>query len=200
MTLLTLLWTLSTGYIRKHQTRSALIVLSIALGVATLVATQSLNKGLKASVQDSVNPLANMADLLVGNGQTGVPADLAKRIEKMNLPGVVSATPFIQWRISLPTLDNKVIWLLGVDAKRTGKQDDLSGELEKLGIRGTTTSRLAFDNMPVPRENILGPEGKGLKVALTVVCPSAIAVTTPAAFTVTTASFADDHCDVAVRS
>lgn len=40
--------------------------------------------------------------------------------------------------------------------------------MEKLGIRGTATAKLAFDNLPVPRENILGPLGKGLKVALTV--------------------------------
>ncbi len=40
--------------------------------------------------------------------------------------------------------------------------------MEKLGIRGTATARLAFENMRVPRENILGPPGKGLKVALTV--------------------------------
>jgi alkylation response protein AidB-like acyl-CoA dehydrogenase len=39
---------------------------------------------------------------------------------------------------------------------------------EKLGIRGTATSRLAFHDMRVPKENILGPLGKGLKVALTV--------------------------------
>ena len=40
--------------------------------------------------------------------------------------------------------------------------------MEKLGIRGTATARLAFDNMSVPKENILGPLGKGLKLALTV--------------------------------
>lgn len=40
--------------------------------------------------------------------------------------------------------------------------------MEKLGIRGTATARLAFDNMPAPRENILGPLGGGLKVALSV--------------------------------
>ena len=40
--------------------------------------------------------------------------------------------------------------------------------MEKLGIRGTATSRLAFDNVPVPRDNVLGPLGGGLKVALTV--------------------------------
>lgn len=40
--------------------------------------------------------------------------------------------------------------------------------MEKLGIRGTATARLAFENMSVPSENVLGPLGKGLKVALTV--------------------------------
>ncbi len=41
-------------------------------------------------------------------------------------------------------------------------------KMEKLGVRGSTTSRLAFHEMKVPRENILGPQGQGLKVALTV--------------------------------
>jgi alkylation response protein AidB-like acyl-CoA dehydrogenase len=40
--------------------------------------------------------------------------------------------------------------------------------MSKVGIRGTATGRLAFENMVVPKENILGPPGKGLKVALTV--------------------------------
>jgi len=40
--------------------------------------------------------------------------------------------------------------------------------MEKLGIRGTATARLAFRGMPVPRENVLGPLGNGLKVALSV--------------------------------
>jgi alkylation response protein AidB-like acyl-CoA dehydrogenase len=40
--------------------------------------------------------------------------------------------------------------------------------MSKLGIRGTATGRMTFDNVVVPRANILGPYGKGLKVALTV--------------------------------
>src|SRR5262245_36961873 len=44
----------------------------------------------------------------------------------------------------------------------------LEARMEKLGIRGTATARLAFRQMRVPKENILGPPGKGLKVALTV--------------------------------
>src|SRR5881628_2213966 len=37
--------------------------------------------------------------------------------------------------------------------------------MEKLGIRGTATAKLAFRDMKVPKENVLGPLGKGLKVA-----------------------------------
>lgn len=40
--------------------------------------------------------------------------------------------------------------------------------LEKVGMRGTKTANLEFTNMEVPAENILGPLGGGLKVALTV--------------------------------
>jgi acyl-CoA dehydrogenase family protein 9 len=40
--------------------------------------------------------------------------------------------------------------------------------MEKCGVRGSATARLAFHDMYVPKENILGTLGKGLKVALTV--------------------------------
>lgn len=39
---------------------------------------------------------------------------------------------------------------------------------EKCGIRGTATGKIRFNNMRVPKANILGPTGKGLRVALTV--------------------------------
>ena len=40
--------------------------------------------------------------------------------------------------------------------------------MKKMGVRGTATSRLEFHDMYVPKENILGELGRGLKVALTV--------------------------------
>lgn len=40
--------------------------------------------------------------------------------------------------------------------------------MEKVGIRGTATGHIKFTDMYVPKENILGQVGKGLKLALTV--------------------------------
>jgi acyl-CoA dehydrogenase family member 9 len=44
----------------------------------------------------------------------------------------------------------------------------LEQRMEKTGIRGTATGRLRFTNMRVPKENLFGQLGKGLKMALTV--------------------------------
>ncbi len=44
----------------------------------------------------------------------------------------------------------------------------LEPRMGKMGIRGTATGRFAMRDVKVPKENILGPLGKGLKVALTV--------------------------------
>lgn len=44
----------------------------------------------------------------------------------------------------------------------------VEARMPKCGVRGTATSRLAFKEMFVPRENVLGQLGKGLRVALTV--------------------------------
>jgi len=40
--------------------------------------------------------------------------------------------------------------------------------MDKVGIRGTATAKLAFHNMYVPKENVLGKLGGGLRLALTV--------------------------------
>ena len=44
----------------------------------------------------------------------------------------------------------------------------LDPRMAKMGIRGTATGRFALRDVRVPKENILGPLGKGLRVALTV--------------------------------
>ena len=44
----------------------------------------------------------------------------------------------------------------------------LEARMAKTGIKGTATGRFALRDVKVPKENVLGPLGKGLKVALTV--------------------------------
>lgn len=44
----------------------------------------------------------------------------------------------------------------------------VEARMPKCGIRGTTTAKLAFKDMPVPAENVLGQVGKGLRIALTI--------------------------------
>jgi len=41
-------------------------------------------------------------------------------------------------------------------------------EEEKLGIHGSSTTELTFENVEVPEENVIGPLGKGFKVAMEV--------------------------------
>ena len=44
----------------------------------------------------------------------------------------------------------------------------IEARMAKNSIRGTATGRIAFENMYVPKENVLGKVGKGLRIALTV--------------------------------
>src|SRR5262245_22889120 len=132
--MLTLLRTLSLGYVSRHLTRSALVVLSIALGVGMLVATQSLSRSLKQGVEVGVNPLAGLADLLIVNGDTGVPAELAKQLLDANITGVRGVTPFVLTRMSVADLGDKTVWLLGVEWPKSKDRDKPPGDDNLLGV------------------------------------------------------------------
>ena len=134
--MISLLRTISFGYIAQHRTRSLLVVLSIALGVATLVATQAISRGLKGSLQDAVNPLAGIADLIVIKGGAGLPASLAREIRQAALPGIEDARPFVFARVALVELDNRPIWLFGLEMPDELKRDAKAFLSENsLGIR-----------------------------------------------------------------
>ena len=53
-----------------------------------------------------------------------------------------------------------------VDTKAKGFQVGKFAE-DKMGFRGSVTSQLVFENCEVPTENLLGEEGKGLRMFLT---------------------------------
>ena len=57
-----------------------------------------------------------------------------------------------------PELGNKGISIFLVDAKTPGIS---ASKLDKLGWRASDTAEIAFDNVEIPLENLMGEEGKG---------------------------------------
>src|SRR5438874_154175 len=70
-------------------------------------------------------------------------------------------------RTPMPGSDKTAITAFLVTPDMSGFEM-LEARMPKMGIRGTATGRFALRDVKVPKENILGPPGKGLKVALTV--------------------------------
>ena len=52
------------------------------------------------------------------------------------------------------------VFALDAEGFSLGKKED------KLGIRGTSTANLIFDNVFVPDENLIGQPGYGFKIAM----------------------------------
>jgi len=105
---------LSLRYLRQRWTRSALIILSIALGVATLVSTRILNRCIEVAATETTTPMG-LGDFYVSNGEIGVEKSIADDIRAANVPGVQSVQPVVIERVTLPEFKNKNAVLLGID-------------------------------------------------------------------------------------
>jgi putative ABC transport system permease protein len=148
--MLTLLRTLSVGYLGLRPIRTILVVLSIALGVAVLVATQALGQAINKSIQDGVNPLAALADLFIVNAEAGMPAHLADDLRAAEIGGIARVTPFVYNRMSIadpepsappagPLPPERVVWLIGVewDRKSEGHKAFGGDSLEGITVKQT---------------------------------------------------------------
>jgi putative ABC transport system permease protein len=108
--------TLSARYLRRRWTRALLIVASIALGVATLVATRSLNDTMNKAVRSSANPLAGGADLMVSNGDLLLPRALGDKLAKIH--GVRDVRSMVLAKVALPDLQGRSVLLVGSDKEK----------------------------------------------------------------------------------
>jgi putative ABC transport system permease protein len=99
--MLPLLRTLTFRYLGQRPTRSVLIVLSIALGVAALVATRALNQTMGQSAQGAMTPFVEVGDLVVVNGQAGLPAAVAGDLRKAKIEGLKEVCPLVFGRATL---------------------------------------------------------------------------------------------------
>ena len=83
---------LALRYALHRWDRAALVVASIALGVAALVSARALNQCVETAARETKSPLA-VADLSVSNGEALVPHKLAEAIRRAAVPGVKAVSP-----------------------------------------------------------------------------------------------------------
>jgi len=105
---------LALRYIRHRWDRAALIVISIALGVATLVSARILNQCFEAAAHETKTPLGG-ADLHVTNGEAGVLRSISDELRGAAIPGVRSVQPLVYDRVTMPQLNARVAVLIGVE-------------------------------------------------------------------------------------
>ena len=141
--------TLSLRYLQQRWPRAVLVVASIALGVATLVATRALNQSMTEAVRGATAPLAKVADLHVSNGESGVPISLADELTRIE--GVRRVEPMVLGRVRMPDLENqRLALLLGIawkadsaDSNPWGVRIDWTIPPESVpGLKGTDPQNL----------------------------------------------------------
>jgi putative ABC transport system permease protein len=104
--------TLSLRALQQRFSRALLVVASIALGVATLVATRVLNQSMWAAVRVATNPLG-FGELCVSNGDSGVRTELTTKLS--GIPGIRDVEPVVVGRVRLPDLgDHRHAQCLGI--------------------------------------------------------------------------------------
>src|SRR5437868_2979014 len=109
--------TLSLRHLRRRASRAGLVVISIALGVATLVSSRALNHSMDAAARAAAARLAGVADRVVNNGPAGVRRDLVAELRAV--PGVCAAVPLVIERVPLTDLDGRIALLIGVEQQAT---------------------------------------------------------------------------------
>ena len=122
--------TLSLRYLSRRWFRASLVIASIMLGVATLVATQALSETMSKATLAAGNPMAGTIDLIVTNGDAHIDRALADEIEKA--PGVKAVHP----RIFGPAkrvvgTEKRPIMVMGVDlTSNDNKPDELAEQFQ----------------------------------------------------------------------
>ncbi len=111
---MSLLRLLSGRYLQQRWDRGVLVVISIALGVATLISARILNQCIAAAAMETTAPLP-AAQLYITNGEAGVMRELVGEIRAARIPGVRAVEPLVFERITVPDLQDRPAVLLGAE-------------------------------------------------------------------------------------
>jgi putative ABC transport system permease protein len=111
--------TLSVRSMTRRWLRAGLIALSVALGVATLVATQALNWTMARAAVFASNPTSGFADFIVANGDLPVPRSLEKELAA--IPEIAEVDPRITGNAFVGQLNNRPVMVIGIDVAKAAK-------------------------------------------------------------------------------
>lgn len=110
--MLEILRLISLRHVVHAPLRSLLVLLGIALGVATLVATLAVNRSILGAFHEMVERVAGKADLVITNGEVGVPADVIEAVRAVE--GVAHVAGTLEITSRRPSGDGPLL-VLGVD-------------------------------------------------------------------------------------
>ena len=144
--MLSLFRVLTLRYLLQKWDRAALVALSIALGVATLVSARLLNQCVETAAYDSMTPV-DIADLYVGNGEIGVEWGIATALKTADVPGLSRVELRIFERVVLPDLEDRTAMLIGIDIGDARASD--AAAAKELKITLTPVNLLAIAGRPV---------------------------------------------------
>jgi putative ABC transport system permease protein len=121
--MLSLQRTLSPRYLLRRWTMTWLVVLSIGVGVAALVATRTLSLNLGQAAKTALNPLSGICDLMV-TGDFGVERGLVQELRDAHVPGVKSIHPLILSSATIPELNNRSVLVVGAELPKPDEGQD----------------------------------------------------------------------------
>ena len=84
--------------------------------------------------------------------------------EKIFITNSIEAESYVVFAVTTPGIGTKGISAFIVE--RGWEGFEFGEKYDKLGIRASATAQLLFDNVKVPKENLLGKEGQGFKIAM----------------------------------
>lgn len=114
MTLANLLRRISLKHVKLQKTRTIIAVFGIALGVASMVSIDIVNKSVLRSFEESIDRVAGRAALQVTGAESGFPEEMLDRIQKV--PGVEFALPIIETTANFAEGSGRSFMILGIDS------------------------------------------------------------------------------------
>src|SRR5262249_6322500 len=154
-----LFWWVSLRYVAAHRLRTALTVISIALGVAAVTAATLMNDSVTGAYTHTIERLVGKAVLQVTNREVGVPEPLLDAVR--TTPGVGAVEASVQGFLPIVDRPGESLYVFGVDllAEQTVRDYELTDETG--GIEDPLVFLAQADSVAVSTRFL---EASGLKI------------------------------------